>query len=214
MNNNTVILTENNCARVNRSLVLHTCSDDRSLGAEERNCLTLHVRAHQGTVCVIVLKERNHCRSNGNEHLGRNVHKADSGIVNLMELVTVTCHDLTSYETAFLIKRLVGLSNDKLVLLVCRHIDNLVKHLAVNNPSVRSFDEAVFVNLCKGCKVGDKSDIRTFGSLDGTHTAVMAVMNVSDFKSCTVTGKTAGAESRKTALMSKLGKGVCLIHEL
>ena len=131
-----------------------------------------------------------------------------------MEFVTVTCHNLTSYETAFLVKRLISLSNDKLVLLIGCHVNNLVENLAVNNPSVGSLDKAVFVYLCKGCKIGDKSDVGTFGSLDGTHTTVMAVVNISNLESCSVTGKSSGAECRKTALMSKLGKRVCLIHEL
>ncbi len=47
-------------ARVNGCLVLHTCSDERTLCLEERNCLTLHIRAHESTVSVIVLEEGYH----------------------------------------------------------------------------------------------------------------------------------------------------------
>ena len=39
-------------------------------------------------------------------------------------------------------------------------------------------------------------------------------MYVTDVEGCTVTGKTAGTECRKTALVSQLGKGVSLVHEL
>ena len=42
----------------------------------------------------------------------------------------------------------------------------------------------------------------------------MAVVYVSDIEGGSFSGKTAGAESRHTALMRKLGQGVCLIHEL
>ena len=42
----------------------------------------------------------------------------------------------------------------------------------------------------------------------------MAVVYVTNFESCAVTGKTAGTKRRKTTLMSKLGKGVGLVHEL
>ena len=42
----------------------------------------------------------------------------------------------------------------------------------------------------------------------------MRIVNVSNLEACTVSRKTAGAEGGKTALMSKLGKRVYLIHEL
>ena len=131
-----------------------------------------------------------------------------------MEFVTVTCHDLTSHETAILVKRLISLSNDELVLLIGCHVNNLVENLAVNNTSVGSLDKAVFVYLCKGCKIGDKSDVGTFGSLDGTHTAVMAVVNISNLESCTVTGQTTRSKCGQTSLMSQLTQRVVLVHEL
>ena len=43
VNYDTVLLTKNNCTGVNRCLILHTGSDDRSLCTEKRNCLSLHV---------------------------------------------------------------------------------------------------------------------------------------------------------------------------
>ena len=42
----------------------------------------------------------------------------------------------------------------------------------------------------------------------------MAVVNVTDVEGGSLTAQTAGAECRHTALVSKLGQGVCLIHEL
>src|SRR5690606_28874330 len=46
-------------AGVNRHSAFDAGADQRLLGAQARNCLTLHVGAHQGAVRVIVLKERN-----------------------------------------------------------------------------------------------------------------------------------------------------------
>ena len=38
---------------------LHTCTDTGSLREYEGYCLTLHVRSHERSVCIVVLKERN-----------------------------------------------------------------------------------------------------------------------------------------------------------
>ena len=59
----TCALTEHYSAGVTGCLVLDTCSYIRSLGNEQRNCLSLHVGSHQRTVGVVVLEERDHgCR--------------------------------------------------------------------------------------------------------------------------------------------------------
>ncbi len=54
----------------------------------------------------------------------------------------------------------------------------------------------------------------TFGGLDGAHTAVVAVVDVADLHVGALTGKAAGAQRGKTALVGQLGQRVGLIHEL
>ena len=49
----------NGHARVPRHRLFHAGSDERSLGAEQRHRLPLHVRAHQRSVSVVVFQERN-----------------------------------------------------------------------------------------------------------------------------------------------------------
>ena len=55
---NTVVRCNDAYAGVLSCTVFHTCSDDRCLRLDERYCLTLHVGAHEGTVSVVVTKER------------------------------------------------------------------------------------------------------------------------------------------------------------
>ena len=43
-------------------------------------------------------------------------------------------------------------------------------------------------------KERDKTDVRTFGGFDRTHSSVVGIVNISNFEARTVTGKTAGAE--------------------
>ena len=62
--NCTCALAQHYCAGVACCLVLDTCSYIRSLGYEQRYCLSLHVGSHQSTVSVVVLEERDHCSSN------------------------------------------------------------------------------------------------------------------------------------------------------
>ena len=57
---NTVALSEHADAGVGTCAVLHACADNRGFGNHKRNCLTLHVGAHQRAVRVVVLEERNH----------------------------------------------------------------------------------------------------------------------------------------------------------
>ena len=52
--------------------------------------------------------------------------------------------------------------------------------------SIRCFDETVFIDSCIACEVGDKTDVRTFRGLDRAHTAIVAVVYVSNFESGTV----------------------------
>ena len=70
-----VTLCKNNSSRVNRGLALHASLDKRRRRANRWDCLTLHVRAHQSTVCVVVFQEWNHRRSDRNQLLWRNIDK-------------------------------------------------------------------------------------------------------------------------------------------
>ena len=216
LSNGACMLRKNGYAGVDGGFVLHTGTDEGSFGFKQRNRLLLHVGAHQSTVCVVVFKERNHCGGDGNNHLRRNVHVVDLCGIDFDEFVLITAGYLRHCEVIVLIKRGVCLSNDVIVLGIRGHVLDFVKYNAgfFINLAERRFDKTVFVYLCISCKVGDKSDVRAFGSFDRAHTTVVAVMYVTNFEACAVTGKTAGAESGQTTLMGKLGKRVSLIHEL
>jgi cysteine desulfurase len=44
--------------------VLTASAHKWGLATEQRNRLTLHIRTHEGAVCIVVLEERNHCSCN------------------------------------------------------------------------------------------------------------------------------------------------------
>ena len=212
----TVVFSNDNNAGVVTCLVFHTCCNNRCFRAEKRHSLTLHVGTHKGTVGVIVFQERNHSRSNWNQHSRRNVHIVDFISRSFKNLVTVTGSYVILYKVSVFVQRFVSLCNNISVLNIGCHVNNFVCNNACLfiNPSVRCFDKAVNVNSCVSCNVGNQTDVRAFRSFDRTHSAVVRIMYVTNFKSGTVSWKTAGAQGWKSSLMSKLGKRVCLIHEL
>ena len=61
----TGLRSDNNVASVISSALLHAGTYQRSLGANQRHGLLLHVRTHQGTVSIVVLQERNHGGTHG-----------------------------------------------------------------------------------------------------------------------------------------------------
>jgi hypothetical protein len=67
----------NRSARIARHGFFHAGADERRFGLDQRHGLTLHVRAHQRAVGVIVFQERNQRGSDRNQLLGADVHQRD-----------------------------------------------------------------------------------------------------------------------------------------
>ena len=80
--------------------------------------------------------------------------------------------------------------------------------------AVRGLDEAEVVHHGVRCEGVDKTDVRSFRSLNRAETAIVRVVHVTDFEARAFTGKATGTESGKTALVGKFGKRVHLVHEL
>ena len=57
----------------------HAGADQRRFGAQQRHGLTLHVRAHQGAVGVVIFQERHQRRGDRHQLLGRNVDEVAPG---------------------------------------------------------------------------------------------------------------------------------------
>ena len=211
-----VALGEDDDLGVHADLMLHTGADDRRLGAEQRNGLALHVRAHQGAVRVVVRQERDHRRRDGDHHTRGDIDIVDAVTVDLDDLVAVAAGDTLVDETTVFIDRLGSLTDDVLVLDVCGHVFDLVGHAAglVVDLAERRFDKAVLIDAGVGREVGDQADIRTFRRLDRAHTAIVAVVHVSHFHVRALAGKAAGAQSGQTALVRQLSERVRLVHEL
>ena len=68
---------QHNRARLAGGDLFHARSDDRRLGAQQRNRLPLHVRSHQRPVGIVILEERNQTRRHRNKLLRTHIHILD-----------------------------------------------------------------------------------------------------------------------------------------
>ena len=178
--------------------------------------LTLHVCAHQCTVCIIVLEER-HQRGCGRHDLRRRhvdvlhaVRRDHTGFT----LAAFTCGDQLVNQVAGFVHRRVGLRHHVLAFLDGRQVVDLVGQLAVFNLAVRRLEEAVVVQLCVQCQRVDQTNVRTFRRFDRTHAAIVGRVHVTDFKARALARQAARAQCRNTTLVRDFRQRVGLVHEL
>ena len=105
------------------------------------------------------------------------------------------------------------------IFLIGCHVDNIICYsgsvrVVLVDLSVRSLDKAVLVDLRVCRQRVDQTDVGSFRRLDGAHSSIVRIMNVTDFETGSVSGKTAGSQCRKTSLVCDLGQRVILVHEL
>ena len=119
-------------------------------------------------------------------------------------------------EPVVFIQRLVCLRNSDIVLFIRRQITHIFRHALLDlvNFAVRRFHEAELIDTRIIGQRTDQSDVRTFRRLNRAHTAIMGIVHVAHFKSCSLARKTARSERRETAFMRKLRQRIVLIHEL
>ncbi|MNI67055.1 hypothetical protein D3C73_1226590 [compost metagenome] len=179
--------------------MLHSCSDERSFRNKEWHRLTLHVRSHERTVGVIVLKERNESRRNRNYLFRGYVHVVNAitrHSQDVIGLFVITNDNILIFKRIVLIQHSVCLSNNVVIFFIRSQICNLISYLARLwiYPAIWRFDEAIFVNTSK-CRQGvDQTDVRTFRCFDRTHTTIVRRVNVTHFKAGTLTSQTTRSE--------------------
>ncbi len=82
----------------------------------------------------------------------------------------------------------VRLCDDVVIFFIRRQVNIVFRDFAVFfNKTVRRFNKAVFVDFGIRCQVGDQTDVRTFRRFNRTDSAVMAVVNVTDFEAGALT---------------------------
>ena len=142
-----VDLTDDDLARVRSSACLHTRTHERGVGPDERHGLALHVRAHQGTVRIVVLEEGNECGGDRNDLLRRHVHVVDLvGYDRVDVAARLPNEHAVVDERAIVVQLGVRLSDDVTLFLGSGQVVDPLGDLAVDDPAVRGLDEAEAVH--------------------------------------------------------------------
>ena len=211
----TGLLGDDDVAGVDGGAQLHAGTDERRLGTDQRHGLTLHVRAHQGAVGVVVLEERDH-RGRDRHHLARrDVHVVDLGRRDELDLAALTAdEDALLGEAPSVSTGELAWAHDVAVLLVGGQVLDLVGDLAVDDLAVRRLDEAERVDPRVHRQRTDQADVRAFRGLDRAHAAVVRRVDVTDLEAGALTGQTTRAEGRQAALVGQTRQRVVLVHEL
>ena len=161
-----------------------------------------------------MLEEGNETSCDRNELFRGNIHVINPAWINFDELPTLTRSNALVKEATLLVNRIVSLSNEISLFLVSSKIFNRIGHLALFHNSIRSLDESELVNTCVGAHRVNESNVRAFRSLNRTNPTIVRSVNISDLKTSTITIESTRSKCRKTALVSKLGEWVGLVHEL
>ncbi len=210
---------DHDLAGVLRRAVLDPGADDRRLGTDDRDGLTLHVRAHEGAVRVVVLEERDERRGHGHDLLRRDVHVLGLRRLGLVVLGAAMDLDALVYEEALRVEARVRLDDGGELLLVGGEVDDLVgdARLAaavLHDAAVGRLDESVGVHPAVRRERADEADVRTLRRLDRADPAVVAVVDVADVEAGALARQAARPEGREAALVGELVERVRLLHEL
>ncbi len=209
----TVALGDHNGAGVDGHDRLHAGADQRRVGLYQRHGLTLHVGAHQRAVGVIVFEEGNEGGGDRHDLLRRHVHHVDVGLGQQLRFTVDPARDQIIDDLAVL-QLDVGLGDDVLGLFHRRNIDDVVRGLAVLDPTVGAFDEAVLVHPGVRRQRVDQADVRAFRRFDRADPAVVGRVHVADFKARALTRQTARSKRRQATLVGDFRQRVGLVHEL
>src|SRR5215813_11393132 len=119
----TVTAGQNDGSRIACSHAFHAGSDERSFRHEQRHRLTLHVRAHQRAVRVVVLKEGHERGGNRDELLGAYVNIVDFRPADENEVaLTAGIHQLFS-DVAMLVELDVRLRDGVAIFFPRRKVE-------------------------------------------------------------------------------------------
>ncbi len=100
------------------------------------------------------------------------------------------------------------------LFLVGSHVFDFIGDNTIAHDAIRSFDKSKFIDLGKGGKRSDQTDVRSFRRFNRANTSIVAGMNVAHFKSCSIAVQAARSKRGKTSFVGQFGNRVGLIHKL
>ena len=140
-------------AGVHGRLGFHSRTNHRCLRGQKRNCLPLHIGAHQRTVGIVIFQEGNQRRRYREDHSRRYVHIFDDRLRIFGSFIQITARHVVALEMPLRIQGGICLRHVVIVLFVRRHIGDLIRDLRICrvahiHTTVRRLNESVFIDPC------------------------------------------------------------------
>ena len=156
------------------SFCLQSSSNNRSIWFDQWNCLTLHVRSHQCTVGIVMLKEWNQRCTQTNNLVGSNVHEFHFIRLENREITCLSSFYFIFCKLTLFCKRYVRLCNLSSILFFSTQVSEFLHfYLSIVYFAVRRFDESHLIDLCMYAKRRDQTNVWTFWRFNGTQTSVV-----------------------------------------
>ncbi len=192
--NRSCFFRKNKTSRIWRCKFFDTCSNKWSNRKKTRCSLFLHVTSHECSVCVVVFKERHHRCCDRKRLIRSNVDKVDLVASDKAGLSFHTSFDKFFRNHSVFFYRSRRVRNVVLFFFKSVQILNLISHLSFYNFHVWSFDntEVVYARIYR--QVKNKTDVRTFRSVNRTNASVVRCVHVAHFKTCALTCESAGSK--------------------
>ncbi len=211
----------NRSTRVNGGAGFVTRTHHRGVAAKTRHRLALHVRAHEGTVRVVVLKERDERGRHADDLHRRNVHVVHAESRHrrvlrtgkLLVAARASHRHEVGHDAAIAVQRGVRRGDTSGEVFTGRQVHHFVRHHAIHHAAVGGADEAEFVHATVGGQLADETDVRTFRRFNRADASVVRTVHVAHFQLGAGALQTAGAEARETTLVRQLAQRVRLVHE-
>ena len=166
----------------------HTGTHKWGLGTDQRHGLTLHIRAHQGAVGVIVFKERYQRRRNRHQLFWRHINEVNFIGRHHQHVTGLPASDEIVLKLTGFVEHLIGLGDGIVAFIHGGQINNISGHLTFIYFPVWAFDKAVLVDPGVGCQTVDQANVRPFRCFNGTNSAIVGRMHVTHFKTGALTG--------------------------
>src|SRR5215217_7383218 len=162
-----------------------------------------------------MLQERNQGCGKTHNLVRRHVHEFYFFRIKDREVTCLTALDLIFNEVTLVIQRDVCLGDPREIFFFSTEVSVALQvYFTTLHFTVRSFDKAHVIDLGMYAKRRDQTNVRTFRCFDGTQTAVVAIVYVTNFEAGALAGQTAWSEGRDTTLVRDLRQRVGLVKEL
>ena len=169
----------------------HAGADQRLIGAQGGHGLPLHIGTHQRPVGVVVFQERNQCRRDRNDLLGRHIHVLHLVRPRQGEFILMTAGHQLVGQFPRGIERGVGLGDDVLAFLDGGQVINPINNLPIFDSPIRRLQETIRIGSGVNRQRVDQTDVRAFRGFNRTDPAIVGGVNVAHLETGSFAGQTA-----------------------